>query len=72
MAIPNQITISNPVLNGTIRKKDKWGQGHFGAPRGSRKHNGIDITTQLGTPVLSPIERKVIIRTQVTCPLQAY
>jgi len=60
MAIPNKIVISNPVLNGTIRKNDKWGQGHFGAPRGSRKHNGIDITTQLGTPILSPIEGKVI------------
>ena len=60
MAIPNQIKISNPILNGTIRKSDKWGQGHFGAPRGTRKHNGIDIVTQLGTPVLSPIEGKVI------------
>ena len=60
MSIPNQIQLLNPVLNGAIRKSDKWGQGHFGAPRGSRKHNGIDIVTQLGTPILSPIEGKVI------------
>jgi len=60
MAIPNQIKISNPVLNGTIRKSDKWGKGDFGAPRGTRKHNGIDIVTQLGTPILSPVEGKVI------------
>lgn len=55
-----QIKLSNPILNGTIRKSDKWGQGHYGASRGSRSHNGIDIVAQLGTPVLSPIEGKVI------------
>jgi len=60
MALPNQTKLTNPVLNGTIRKSDKWGEGHYGASRGSRKHNGIDIVTQLGRDVLSPIEGKVI------------
>ena len=26
-----------------IRKCDKWGCGHFGASRGDRKHNGVDL-----------------------------
>ena len=25
------------------RQPDKWGQGHYGAPRGNRLHNGIDM-----------------------------
>jgi murein DD-endopeptidase MepM/ murein hydrolase activator NlpD len=58
--LPNQLKLTNPVLNGTIRKNDKWGKGHYGAPRGNRNHNGVDIVTQLGKDVLSPIEGKVI------------
>lgn len=60
MPLPNQTTLTNPVLNGTIRKRDKWGEGHYGASRGNRKHNGIDIVTQPGKAVLSPIEGNVV------------
>jgi murein DD-endopeptidase MepM/ murein hydrolase activator NlpD len=35
-----------------VRKCDKWGCGHFGASRGSRKHNGEDfVTSQLNEEV---------------------
>ncbi len=26
-----------------VRKQDSQGAGHYGAPRGSRKHNGVDF-----------------------------
>lgn len=37
------------------RKCDGHGCGHFGASRGSREHNGIDLRCQPKTPVYSPI-----------------
>lgn len=49
----------NPIKNGTIRKSDKWGEGAFGAARGSRKHNGLDISATNGQDILSPINGKV-------------
>ena len=33
------------------RTSDKWGQGHFGAPRGSRTHKGIDFACHPGTAI---------------------
>lgn len=33
-----------------IRGCDKWGCGHFGASRGNRKHNGVDIIWTAGKP----------------------
>ncbi len=54
----NQIT--NPVQNGRIRNQDSWGSGAFGAPRGSRKHNGLDISATHGEKIYSPINGKVI------------
>jgi len=33
-----------------IRKCDKWGCGHYGAGRGSRKHMGVDIVSNPGDP----------------------
>ena len=32
---------------------DKYGDGHFGARRRGYKHRGIDLTAELGTPVLA-------------------
>lgn len=34
-----------------IREQDSQGAGHYGAPRGSRKHNGIDIVCHAGEVV---------------------
>lgn len=36
-----------------------WGCGSFGADRGTRKHNGLDIKTQVGQQILSPISGKI-------------
>ncbi len=32
---------------------DRYGDGHFGAPRRGYKHRGIDILADIGTPVLA-------------------
>ena len=50
----------NPIKNGKARENDKWGSGHFGAPRGSRQHNGLDIVVTKGQDVLSPIDGVVV------------
>lgn len=41
------------------RKCDKQGCGHWGASRGSRKHNGVDLACEVGTPIYSPVYGKV-------------
>lgn len=37
------------------RKCDSQGCGHFGASRGDRKHNGIDLACMAGTAISSPV-----------------
>lgn len=37
------------------RNFDECGEGHFGASRGSRTHNGIDYAAAANSEVLSPI-----------------
>lgn len=39
-----------------IRGCDKHGCGHYQAPRGKRKHKGVDIACVKNTKVLSPVE----------------
>lgn len=34
-----------------LRGADDWGAGHFGASRGGRPHNGVDIATVPGEPI---------------------
>lgn len=41
------------------RKCDKQGCGHWGAPRGGRKHRGVDLACNVGTPIFSPVCGKV-------------
>lgn len=36
-----------------LRDSDKWGSGRFGAPRGNRRHNGVDPCISPGDPVCS-------------------
>ncbi|XP_061740574.1 leukocyte cell-derived chemotaxin-2-like [Nerophis ophidion] len=40
----------------TKRTSDSWGQGHYGAPRGSRTHQGVDIACQDGSVVYAPFD----------------
>lgn len=50
----------NPVLNGKARGSDRWGSGSFGAARGARQHNGLDIAVVKGADVSSPIDGVVV------------
>lgn len=36
-----------------MRTADRYGSGAYGAPRGKRKHNGIDLAVMQGSVVLS-------------------
>ncbi len=36
-------------------RSDKYGHGHFGASRGNRLHQGIDLLVTKGDPVYAPI-----------------
>ena len=47
------------LLKAPIRGNDVQGSGAFNAPRGSRKHNGIDIACYKGSEVLSICYGKV-------------
>lgn len=47
--------------NQQFRKCDPFGCGHFGATRGNRKHNGVDVLFAEGEAVKSPI-RGVVTR----------
>jgi len=40
----------------TIRQSDKYGSGWYHAPRGTRKHNGIDPIAMPGAGVICPVE----------------
>ena len=54
-------TIAKARQDGTIQtdtliiRNDSKGQGAFGASRGTRLHNGIDIATRIGQSIYSPI-----------------
>lgn len=49
-----ELMLLNPT-GGEFRQPDARGQGHFGAPRGSRLHKGQDIVGQSGQDVLAPM-----------------
>lgn len=36
-----------------VRGRDAFGYGHFGAPRGSRKHKGVDVVNEAGQELKS-------------------
>lgn len=38
-----------------VRGTDSQGSGYFGAPRGTRLHNGIDYACPKGSVILSPV-----------------
>lgn len=44
-----------PVEPANRRVSDEWGQGHYGAPRGTRTHNGIDFLMPADSDVLSTV-----------------
>ncbi|NOT36440.1 MAG: M23 family metallopeptidase [Saprospiraceae bacterium] len=54
----NAITLVDDVMQ--LRGCDPLGCGNFGASRGSRTHNGIDIACLSGSNVYAPLDCKVI------------
>jgi murein DD-endopeptidase MepM/ murein hydrolase activator NlpD len=44
----------------TQRGRDGYGSGKFGASRGSRRHNGLDIAVAQGTPIYAPEAARVV------------
>lgn len=44
-------------------RNDGQGLGHFGAPRGSRKHAGLDFATVIGQDIYSPVDGRVVYAT---------
>jgi hypothetical protein len=49
--------MSSPVANPRIRGKDGYSSGHYGASRdgGTRSHDGVDVVTEPGETVVSPV-----------------
>jgi hypothetical protein len=48
--------IESPVGSLPIIRDDEWGQGYFGAKRGSKQHNGVDLVVSPGQPICSMID----------------
>lgn len=42
-----------------MRMPDDWGQGNFGASRGSRTHNGVDLACWPDAILTSPVKGRV-------------
>ncbi|XP_054483058.1 leukocyte cell-derived chemotaxin-2-like [Anoplopoma fimbria] len=40
----------------TRRTSDSWGQGHYGARRGTREHKGLDVVCRDGSTVYAPFD----------------
>ena len=55
--------MTNPVPGGRIRGDDgpPYGSGDFGASRGGRRHDGVDVEAEPGTSVVSPVSGRVTI-----------
>jgi len=54
----NGIEFVNPT--GGFVRYDKGGDGHHGAPRGSRTHNGVDFQCRPGQDILMPVKGKIV------------
>jgi hypothetical protein len=44
---------------GPVVRNDKWGDGTFGAKRGSKVHDGLDLVVVPGQPIFSMIDGAV-------------
>lgn len=42
-----------------VRSLDRWGSGHYGAPRGNREHKGVDLAVDAGTRVYAHFDGEV-------------
>lgn len=48
------------ILARQVMRSDRWGGGHFGAARGNRTHQGLDLITEPGEAVRAPIDGRVV------------
>lgn len=55
-----ELKVCSPTASAAVRSIDAFGAGHFGAPRSSRTHAGVDYATKVGQDVYSPIAGKII------------
>jgi murein DD-endopeptidase MepM/ murein hydrolase activator NlpD len=53
------MSLISPTGNWNVRN-DGAGQGSFGAPRGNRQHNGVDLLCAPGQVILSPISGQIV------------
>ncbi|XP_068947984.1 leukocyte cell-derived chemotaxin-2 [Petaurus breviceps papuanus] len=44
----------------TIRGRDRYGYGKYGAPRGERTHNGVDVSCADGSVVKAPFDGMIV------------
>ncbi|MEM1123823.1 MAG: M23 family metallopeptidase [Bacteroidota bacterium] len=49
-----------PIVQPLEMRNDPLGEGHFGASRGIRTHNGVDLVTFEGQKIFSPIDGVVV------------
>lgn len=54
-----QFITESPVGPMPTQRNDKWGQGHFGALRGDKQHDGLDLVVTPGQPIFSMIDGSV-------------
>lgn len=61
LLMSTQKTFAKITSDFKFRGEDPYGSGAFGAPRdkGTRKHQGVDVITEPGESVLSPINGEV-------------
>jgi hypothetical protein len=64
------VKITSPTGLGI--RNDPAGSGHYGAPRGRRRHNGIDFLCVPGQTVKCPIEAGKVIRVAYPYETQTY
>ncbi len=57
--MPDELKLQWPLKNLAIRWADKHGCGLWGAPRGTRRHHGLDLLALVGEAVLSPVTGRV-------------
>ena len=56
---PDRLILTNPTGEG-IRGQDRRGAGHFGAPRGGRRHTGVDFKGTPGQTVHAILGGKIV------------
>lgn len=47
-------------VEGGLRRLDTWGSGAFGASRGSRKHQGLDLVVDKGGAIRAPSGGEIV------------